>query len=311
MAPVVLLATLLTHLVGGSAGREGTAVQMGASLADLPAYWWRFRPEARVLLVRCGMAAGFAALFDTPLAGALFAFEVASFGRLELRGLLPVVLAAYGATFVCHAWGAHHTVYTVEHIPALDLSNAIYALGVGCLCGLAARLFIKLHEGFGQVAYRLAPPVFVPAVGGLVLACFYAVPYVWPYLGLSIPMIQSAFQQPAPVEGFPIKLLLTAFTLGVGFKGGEVTPLFCMGALLGSALAGIVPLPVSLLAAMGFTAVFAGAANTVLACIVLSVETFGGSVFPYTALACVAAWVVSGEKGIYTLQTAGVPKLRI
>jgi H+/Cl- antiporter ClcA len=308
LAPVIFLATLLTHLVGGSAGREGTAVQMGGALADVPTYGWKFRPAVRALLVRCGMAAGFASLFNTPLAGVLFAFEVVAFGRLELRGLASVMLAAYGATFVCHAWGVHHTVYTLVPVPHQDTLNAGYALLVGVLAGLAARGFINVQKRIEALVHGSIAPLWTPVVGGLLLAGLYVLPQVWPYLGLSIPMIQAAFEQPAPPEAWVLKLLLTAFTLGMGFKGGEVTPLFCIGAVLGSALAGLLPLPVSLLAAMGFTAVFVGATNTILAGIVLSVETFGGAVLPYTALACLAAWFVSGRTGIYSRQTAGVVK---
>ncbi|GAB2951740.1 voltage-gated chloride channel family protein [Hymenobacter coalescens] len=319
MAPVVLLGTLLTHLVGGSAGREGTAVQMGGALADQLTRWLpgplRLRPRERRLLLIAGISAGFASVFGTPLAGAVFGLEVFLIGRLRYGALLPSVLAAFGADWVTRAWGVGHTPYAVPLVPALTAAGVGTALLLGLLSGLTARGFAAaVHACQGWSARLIGWAPLRPAAGGaLLLALVWLlslgpVPDVARYLGLGVPTIVAAFQAPLPWYAFGLKLLLTALTLGTGFKGGEVTPLFFIGAALGSALAPVLPLPVALLAGMGFVAVFSGAANTPLACTLMGLELFGLPSAPYLALACVVAYLTSGHGGIYGAQVIGEAK---
>ncbi|WP_400191400.1 chloride channel protein [Hymenobacter sp. B81] len=321
MAPLVLLGTLLTHLVGGSAGREGTAVQMGGALAAalyrrLPARQLRLRPRERRLLLVAGVSAGFASVFGTPLAGAVFGLEVGRLGRLRYAALLPGVLAAFGADWVTRAWGVGHTHYPIPVVPALSLPTVAATLGAAILFGLAARAFIEAtHRLQAAFSARIAWPPLRPAAGGALLLALAAglhysglVPDVSRYLGLGVPTIVAAFAAPLPAYAFALKLLFTALTLGAGFKGGEVTPLFFIGAALGSALAAVLPLPVALLAGLGFVAVFAGAANTPLACLLLGLELFGLPAAPYLALACVVAYLFSGHRGIYSAQVVGEAK---
>ncbi|OON67050.1 chloride channel protein [Hymenobacter sp. CRA2] len=313
MAPLVLLGTLLTHLVGGSAGREGTAVQMGGALADQLSRW--LRPGERRLLLIAGISAGFASVFGTPLAGAVFGLEVFLIGRLRYDALLASLLAAFGADWVTRAWGVGHTHYHVPVVPALSAAGVGTALLLGLLSGLTARGFTAAVHGIqGWFSRRIAWPPLRPVVGGaLLLALVWLlsislVPDIRRYLGLGVPTIVAAFEAPMPWYGFALKLLLTSLTLGAGFKGGEVTPLFFMGAALGSALAVVLPLPVALLAGMGFVAVFSGAANTPLACTLMGLELFGLPAAPYLALACVVAYLTSGHRGIYGAQVVGEAK---
>lgn len=302
MAPMVLLGTLATHLCGGSAGREGTAVQMGGALSDQVAKWFALHGDARKMALLAGVAAGFSSLFGTPLAGAIFALEFVVVGRLRLAYLLPCLVASLAADRVALAWGAHHTHYLVPSVPALSLTGFGQALVAGVAFGLAARLFVSTSHGVTRfVKSRIAWAPARPALGGIVVAVAIAIAGTR-YAGLGVPVIAESFVHAVLPWDFLVKLVLTALTVGVGFKGGEVTPLFMVGASLGNVLAPLLGLPLPVLAGMGLVAVFGAAANTPLACTVMAMELFGASMGPWAALACVAALWVSGSAGIYSAQ---------
>ncbi|MGI4739763.1 MAG: chloride channel protein [Janthinobacterium lividum] len=307
LVPLVLGGTLLTHLLGGSAGREGTAVQMGAALADQLARWLP-RRERRLLLI-AGMSAGFASVFGTPLAGAVFGLEVFLLGQMRYEAILPSFVAAVVADVVTRAWGVGHTAYPTLAALPLTAGGLGATLLAGALFGLAARSFAALTHAISKLFAKLiAYPPLRPVVGGvLVTAAMWGLGTLR-YAGLGVPVIVEAFQHQLGAQDFAFKLLLTALTLGAGFKGGEVTPLFFMGAALGSALAGVLPLPVALLAGMGFVGVFAGAANTPLACLLMGLELFGVQAGIYLALSCVVAYLFSGHSGIYGSQVVGQAK---
>jgi H+/Cl- antiporter ClcA len=312
MTPLVLGGTVVSHLFGASVGREGTAVQMGASLADQLVRLFRLRTDDRRILLMTGISAGFASVFGTPLAGALFGLEVLAVGRMRYDALFPCVVAAIAADQVGQWWGLHHTHYVVTAVAAISAASLLKTVVAGVLFGLIGMVFANsTHALSGFMKRRIAYAPLRPLLGGLVVAVAVWLVDGYRYIGLGIPTIVESFQQPLPPYDFLGKLAFTVTSLGAGFKGGEVTPLFYIGATLGNALAPLLQLPFSMLAGLGFVAVFAGAANTPIATTVMALELFGPDIAPFAALACVAAYFSSGHTGIYHAQRVGRAKHRI
>ncbi|MCB9496677.1 MAG: chloride channel protein [Fibrobacteria bacterium] len=310
MAPLVLAGTLVTHLFGGSAGREGTAIQMAGALSDLFSRPFRLKPHERSVLLRASIAGGFSAVFGTPLAGTLFALEVVVAGSFSLSTLLPCLLSAVLADQVVAWLPVHHTHYQAGAIPT-GLAPLVSAAVLGIAAGLLARLFAGLAHAVSTAGRTwVSWPPLRPALGGLVVALLGA--WFGPrWLGLGVPVIEESFSQASSFLDPLGKLLLTTLTVGSGFKGGEVTPLFFIGSTLGSASAELLHLPVGTAAAVGFVAVFAGATNTPLACTVMAMELFGAPVGSLAAIACLSAWLSSGPGGIYAAQKHAFGKGRL
>lgn len=312
MAPLVLIGTILTHLFGGSAGREGTAVQMGGSIADQFCKLFKFDARDRKIAIIMGISAGFASVFGTPLAGAVFAIEVLVLGKTRYEAILPSFMAAVVANYVCDLWPIHHSHYQIPFVPELSPQNMLWTIVAGILFGLAAWTFSRSTHAWGRVfksKIQYAP--LRPVIGGAVLAVLVYLMGTTKYIGLGIPTIEASFLEGMNSYDFLLKIAFTSFTIGAGFKGGEVTPLFFIGATLGNALVWFIPLPMPLLAGMGFVAVFAGATNTPIACTLMGIELFGADCGVYIALACVVAYLFSGHTGIYSSQMIGAPKHRL
>jgi len=310
MAPMIYVATCLTHLCGGSAGREGTALQMGGAIADQLARPFRLNAEERKLLMAAGVAAGFGSVFGTPLAGAVFALEFAVAGKISHKALFPALVAAVVGDWTTRALGIAHERLVISVIPPLTPVGLLWMLVAGIAFGACAVLFCKTMDTtmeLGVRYVRYAP--LRPVIGGVVLVALTLLVGTTRYNGLGTAAIAEAFSGPVPLEDFALKALFTIVTLGSGFRGGEVTPLFFIGATLGNALSAVLPLPAPLLAGAGFVAVFAGASNAPLACIVLAFELFGAECGPWAALACVTAWLVSGNTSLYRNQRHSGTKL--
>ncbi len=303
MAPLILFGTLVTHLLGGSAGREGTAVQMGASLADQLSRWFRIEADERKILLVAGAGAGFGAAIGTPLAGVIFGMEVIHIGRLRLFAWFECLIASFVAYGTVLVLGVPHSQFPHFAIPTLSLQVLCWVAIAGVIFGWAARLFALMTHGIESLQRRwIAYPPLKPAVAGLLLILLYNSLGSLRYAGLGISVIQEALQSPVSFLDPVLKMLFSALTVGSGFKGGEFIPLVFIGSTLGNALAMILPLSCSFLAGLGFAAVFAGASNTPLACSLMAMELFGFEFAPYALLACYMSYYSSGHSGIYRSQ---------
>ena len=309
MAPLVLFGTIATHLFGGSAGREGTAVQIGGAVADRFTKVLKLSERDRRIVLIAGISAGFASVFGTSLAGGIFALEVLVLGRIRLDAIIPSFMAAILANYFCTVWGITHTQYRITNVAAMTPVNLLWCLVAGIIFGFVAMLFSKSTRFWsGLFNSKIKYPPLRPVIGGAVLALVVYLMGTTKYIGLGVPTIVDAFNIDMKSYDFLLKVLFTSFTLGAGFKGGEVTPLFFIGATLGNVLIWFIPLPMSLLAGMGFVAVFAGATNTPIACTIMGIELFGIESGVFIALACSTAYLFSGHTGIYTSQIIGSPK---
>ncbi|MFV5698071.1 voltage-gated chloride channel family protein [Flavobacterium sp. ZT3R17] len=303
MAPLVLIGTLITHLFGGSAGREGTAVQMGGAISDQFTKLFKLDNSDRKTLIILGISAGFASVFGTPLAGTLFALEVLYFSKISFKSIPLSFITAYVAYFTVEFWEVKHTHYSIPTIPEMNLTNLLWVILASLLFGLASMLFSRSTHFWGELFSKtISFPPLRPFIGGIILALAIYLIGTTKYIGLGVPMIVDAFSNPNASYDFLLKILFTGFTLGAGFKGGEVTPLFFVGATLGSALSLLIPLPIAILAGMGFVAVFSGATHTPIACTVMGMELFGIESGVFIGIACIIAYFSSGSVGIYKAQ---------
>jgi H+/Cl- antiporter ClcA len=300
MAPLVFISTLLTHVGGGSAGREGTAVQMGGVIADQFTSIFKLTTAERKTILIMGVSAGFAAVFGTPWAAAIFALEIMSFKKIKFENIIPSFLAAFGAHYICLAWQVKHTIYSINIIPSITASAISWTMLAGLIFGLTAFVFIQSNKLLGGLFSKIKFAPFRPFIGGIIIALFIVLANSTKFIGLGIPSISDAFNTHAGNFDFALKLLLTSLTLSAGFKGGEVTPLFFIGATLGNILIWLIPLPMALLAGMGFVAVFAGATHCVIASIIMGIELFGIQAGMYVGLASIMAYFSSGINGIYS-----------
>lgn len=325
MAPLVLIGTLLTHLCGGSAGREGTAVQMSGGIAGALVRWipGLTCDDARLMLI-ASIAAGFGGVFGTPVAGAVFAIEVIRQRQLSHTTIVPCLLASIISDQACAAWGVGHTQYTVTAVTGLDtavgriplnemplklkLIGAAMISGIGF--GLISRLYCELTHGVAELGQRLLRTSARRAVvGGIVVIALVVLTGATEYLGLGVSsphsddvtIVTSFRAGGADAFSWLWKTVLTALTVGSGFKGGEVTSLFMIGSTAGNTMATVAGLPVDLWAAVGFVAVFAGATNTPIACTIMAAELFGSESILYFAVSCGVASLFSGKRNLYAV----------
>lgn len=327
MAPLVYLGTILTHLFGGSAGREGTAVQIGGSISALFRRYISLNESDTRILLTSGVAAGFGAVFGTPLTGAIFAIEVLTIGKIRYDAIIPALLASVLADVSCSIWGLGHTEYSILFIENAYLFSEKVQIDplllgkvlVACIAfGLAGFLFGELTHRIKDLSRRfIKNPYLIPLVGGIVVIAITFLYGNYDYNGLGVESyreggvsILSSFKEGgANAFSWLQKLVLTSVTLGTGFKGGEVTPLFFVGSTLGNVMGELMDAPIDLFAGLGFIAVFAAATNTPLACTIMGVELFGSDNILYYAIACFVAYFFSGHSGIYSSQKVGVPKI--
>jgi H+/Cl- antiporter ClcA len=317
MAPVIFATTIITHLFGGAAGREGTAVQIGGSMAAWYANWLKLKGIDMRMLLTAGVAAGFGAVFGTPLTGAIFALEVVTIGRIRYDALLPALIGGVAGDMAVNLWQVAHVHYQIDavvpngsELPHYGETLLLVAKAIlsSAAFGLASLLFIQMVTAVkGACSKVFKYKWMIPVVGGLTIIGLTLLLGKPDYLSLGVDAeypgavtITSAFHLGgSDTWSWLWKTIYTSVTLGTGFKGGEVTPLFYIGATLGNTLSGLLNAPASLFAALGFIAVFAGATNTPLACTMMGVELFGAEHALLFALACFTAFFFSGHSGIY------------
>ena len=303
LIPLVIVTTWLTHLFGGSAGREGVAVQLGATVSHWFCKKFSIPNTSKVFLVT-GMAAGFAGLFQTPLAAVLFAMEVLVVGNLQLTALYPAMIASLVAAWTSHALGLEKFMQPISAHLGLSPILVIKLVLLGVLFGLCGNLFAYALSWSKKKAAIIFPnPYKRIVVMGVVLSIVFLLLDKGRYSGLGTNLIAASFAgQPVYVYDWLFKLLLTVLTLSAGFQGGEVTPLFAIGASLGVLLAGLFGLPVGLVAALGYAAVFGSATSTFLGPILIGCEVFGFTNFPYFFIVCAVAFSLHRQHSIYGAQ---------
>ncbi|MCW7463361.1 chloride channel protein [Leptospira limi] len=309
MTPFVLFGTLITHLFGGSAGREGTAVQMGGSIAHQLVRIIPMTRKEQESLIILGMSAGFSAVFGTPVAAAIFSIEVILVGSYRWKLFFPSLITAWLSHQVCLAWKVTHSLFPNVSFD-WNFTSLVSIFLLAIVSGFVAKSFIHLLHLFSSFGKRwiFYPPIR-PIFGGILLVGFFVFGLSLDYFGLGVKTIQNAFVESLPKDSFLWKLLLTTITIGFGFKGGEVTPLFFIGATLGNLFASLDPIHLALFASVGFISVFSGATNTPLACAIMGMELFGYECGILYLVVTQIAFIFSGHASIYSSQIIAKRKL--
>lgn len=311
LVPVIFVSTVITHLFGGSAGREGAALQIGGSLGSNFARLFRFDDKDRRLATLCGMSAVFAALFGTPLTATVFALEVISVGVVYYSGFVPCIVASLAAYTITGLFSIAPTSYTIA-VQALHAALVWRVALLAVACALVSILFCEVMHRSENTAARFLPNPYIRAfVGGLVILVLTWLLETPDYNGAGMDMLRRALEDgSANWDAAFWKLIFTAVTLACGFKGGEVVPTFFIGATFGCVFGSLLGIPPSFAAAIGLVAVFCGNVNCPIASIILSVELFGSENLIYYALACGVSYMLSGYNGLYKSQKIMYSKLR-
>lgn len=302
LIPLVFIGTVMAHLTGASVGREGTAVQMGGAVADWLQRVLKLKINNRKILITAGMGAGFSAIFGTPIAGSIFALEVLVVGRLETKSLYPVFLSSVIADQIARLFPIHHSSFIVSQVPALSIL-ILFKLFIAGLCfGLVGGLFAKMIAFLKRTFKEKVNQPYLVIFLGSILIIFFAQLITTRYLGLSLAIIEDAFSGQGHWYDFIGKFFLTVFSLGIGFQGGEVTPLFEIGASLGATLSPLLQLPLTFIVALGYISVFSAATNTPIACLLMGVELFGSNLALPLFFVIIISFIFSGKSGIYSAQ---------
>ena len=303
VAPAIFLATAITHLFGGSAGREGAALQLGGSTASMLARMFRLQEEERKVMTMAGMSAVFAGLFGTPLTATLFCMEFESVGTVFSPALLPCFLAAYTASRVSGLMGVHAETYFLETATVLELTVLLrYAVLAVLIALLGISMCWVFHKAEHLAKHHLPNPWIRILLGGAAVTVMTLIAGDHRFNGAGMDMALAAVAGETDWYCFLVKMLFTAVTLAAGFKGGEIVPTFCIGATFGCVVGGLLGLDAGMAAAVGLVGLFCCATNSPLASIVLSIEMFGSANLYLFALVCVVCFVLSGNSGLYASQ---------
>ena len=303
MAPLIFIATTLTHLAGGSSGREGAALQLGGSLSTFIGKCFHLDDDDLRILTMCGMSAAFAALFRTPITATIFSMEVVSVGIMYYVALVPCIIASLLGYAISGYFNVESTYYEMNLLSSFDLTTLFQVIGLGILCAIVSILFCKMLH----IAHKLYAHFFKNAYLGILIGSVLIILLAFlvnstDYLGAGMATIEKALSGDAVPEAFALKILFTAITLGAGFKGGEIVPSFFVGATFGAVIGPVLGLSSSFSASLGLIALFCGVTNCPMTSFILSTEMFGNHGSIYFMLIVAISYMLSGYSGLYTKQ---------
>lgn len=303
MAPLIFISTLITHLFGGSAGREGAALQMGGSIGNTLGKLFRFDDKDKHVMIMCGMSAAFSALFGTPMAAAIFSMEMVSVGIMYYAALVPCVISSLIAHGIAYSFGVSNEFFLITDIPTFGVMNAIKISALAVLCALVSILFcVALHQSEHLYKKFFQNPYLRIFVGGCIIVVLTLLVGNQSYNGTGINIIAQCIDGTVRPEAFLLKIIFTAITLGAGYKGGEIVPSFFIGAGFGCLFGLVFGFSPTLCTAVGMTAVFCGVTNCPITSLLISFELFGYDGMPYFLLAIAFSYMLSGYFGLYRSQ---------
>jgi len=311
MAPLIFVGTTITHLFGGSAGREGAALQIGGSLGFQTGRLFRLDEKDLHIMTMCGMSAAFSALFGTPAAAVVFAMEVVSVGVMYYAALVPCTIASLIAVSIARVLGFSRPVYSVAFPVLHSIPAGLRTVALAALCAGLSALFCFVLKGTGRLYEKyLKNGYLIAAVGGILIVALTLIFNTRDYLGIGEKIIDAALGGQARPEAFVLKMVFTALTLGAGFKGGEIVPSFFVGATFGCTAGGLLGLDPAVGGAFGMIAVFAGVTNCPLTAFIIGIELFGTQGLPFYLLAAAVSYMLSGYTGLYGSQQILYSKTR-
>ncbi|WP_078552401.1 chloride channel protein [Bacillus alkalicellulosilyticus] len=315
MGPIVYIGTFITVLFGGSTGREGAAVQMGGSIAESVNRFFKIHLIDKKILLMAGISAGFGSAFGTPITGGIFGMEVTSVGKMKYEAIVPCLVASFTGHYITTAaWNVGHENLVIHSVPPMTVSVVLKVIIVSILFGMISLVYCQLRHEVQRISEKFLKKnhMLRGFIGGLVIIVLVYVVGSREYLGRGIDVLEAAVAGEAvPTYSFLAKLVFTVITMGMGFVGGEAIPLFFMGATFGNTISTVVDLPTSFLAALGMIAVFAGGANTPIACLFLAIEMFDGKGIEFFFIACLISYLVSSHHGLWPSQKIYDPKSRL
>lgn len=304
MAPLIFITTILTHLFGGSAGREGAALQLGGSIGNQLGRWFRLDDADKRVVVLCGMSAAFSAVFGTPMAAAVFSMEVVSIGIMYYAALVPCVFSSLIATYFSTSFGVRGEDFKFIEFPSLTFLNTIETVCLAILCaGLSIVFCLMLHKTSDILRKYLKNPYIRIFIAGVIIVALSLLFNTRDYNGAGIPVITKALQGEVVPYAFILKMIFTAITIGAGFRGGEIVPSFFVGATFGCLFGNLVGFSPSVCAAIGLISLFCGVTNCPITSILISFELFGSNGIPFFLISVAISYFMSGYYGLYNDQT--------
>lgn len=303
MAPLIFVSTLITHLFGGSAGREGAALQMGGSIGNALGKLFRFDDKDKHVMIMCGMSAAFSALFGTPMAAAILPMEMVSVGVMYYIALVPCVISSLVAHGIAYSFGVSNEMFIIRSIPKFGIITSIEISVLAILCALVSILFcVLLHKSEDLYKRFFTNPYIRVIAGGCIIIILTLLVGNQDYNGTGINIIEHCINGTVRSEAFLLKMIFTALTLGAGYKGGEIVPSFFTGAAFGCLFGNLLGFSPTLCTAVGMTAVFCGVTNCPITSLLISFELFGYDGMPYFLLATALSYMLSGYFGLYRSQ---------